>query len=150
MEGMFYTCLSFNQDISGFDTSKVTNMRNMFYGANSFNQSLATFDTSIVTTMYRMFRNANSFKQSLATFNLSSIVDGASEGLREMLYGIDINAPGTSTNYDNTLISWAAADVPNSLSFHGGNSKYSDAGETARTSLINDDSWTITLDGGHI
>jgi len=150
MEGMFYTCLSFNQDISGFDTSKVTNMRNMFYGANLFNQSLATFNTSIVTTMYRMFRNANSFKQSLETFNLSSIVDGASGGLREMLYGIDINAAGTSTNYDNTLIAWAAADVPDGLTFHGGNSKYSDTGETARTSLIDDDSWTITLDGGHI
>jgi surface protein len=150
MGSMFFNCYVFNQSIANFNTSKVTDMSLMFYGASIFNQSLNNFDTSKVTNMFRMFSLANAFKQSLSTFDLSSIVDGASGGVREFLNNIDINAPATSTNYDDTLIAWAAADVPNSLTFHGGNSKYGDTGAVARASLVADDLWTITVDGGHI
>jgi len=144
-DALFMSCAAFNQSVASFDTSSATVMTFMFYGCISFNQSVATFDTSSVTTMQQMFGNCSAFKQSLATFSLTSIAF-----LNSMLEGCDINAAGTSTNYDNTLIAWAAADVPNSITFHGGTSKYSDTGQAARTSLINDDLWTITADGGHI
>jgi surface protein len=44
----------FNQPLSHFNTSKVTNMGHML-GANSFNQPLSSFDTSKVTSMGGMF-----------------------------------------------------------------------------------------------
>ena len=34
MESMFYYALAFNQDISGWDVSNVTNMQNMFYNTD--------------------------------------------------------------------------------------------------------------------
>jgi len=67
----------------------------------------------------------------------------------EMLYGCNINAPGTTTNYDNTLIAWAAQDLVDSKTFTATNCKYGDAGEVARTAIATDDSWTF-IDGGHI
>jgi surface protein len=141
---MFWGCSAFNQSVANFNTSKVQNMQRLF-GSTPFNQSVANFDTSAVLDMNTMFSGCTSFKQSLATFSLTSVTN-----ITSMLQGCDINAAGTSTNYDNTLIAWAAADVPNSLTFHGGTSKYSDAGQVARQSLIDDDLWTITADGGHI
>jgi bacterial surface protein 26-residue repeat len=38
MDSIFYNAVAFNQDISGWNTSKVTNMSSMFYGASIFDQ----------------------------------------------------------------------------------------------------------------
>jgi len=94
--------------------------------------------------MVQMFYNCSSFKQSLATFDMTSVTN-----VTGMLQGCDINEAGTTTNYDNTLIAWETQDLVDGLSFHGGTSKYSSTGETARDAIINDDSWTFT-DGGLI
>lgn len=69
--------------------------------------------------MTYMFYGCSSFKQSLATFS-----HAASTDIENMLFGCDINEPGTTANYDATLVAWAAQDPPNSLSFNGGTSKY--------------------------
>ena len=45
----------FNQDISSWNTSKVTDMSHMFSGATAFNQPLNTWDVSNVTDMSYMF-----------------------------------------------------------------------------------------------
>jgi hypothetical protein len=145
MGNMFSGCSAFNQSVANFDTSSCTSLSYMFNGCILFNQSLASFDTSSVADFSFIVAGCTAFKQSLATFSLASATS-----LNGMLINCDINAPATSTNYDNTLIAWAAADVPNSLTFHGGNSKYGDLGAVARASLIADDLWTITADGGHI
>lgn len=46
--GIFYNATNFNQDISGWDLSNVTGMRNMFRNATSFNQDLSGWDVSNV------------------------------------------------------------------------------------------------------
>jgi len=57
----------------------------------------------------------------------------------------------TTAQYDATLIAWAAQTVFSGMAPRFGGSTYTAGGaaETARTSLINDDGWTIT-DGGSV
>ena len=146
MSSMFYGCSAFNQSVANFNTAKVTNMASMFRECYAFNQSVANFNTAKVTNMAYMFFGCSAFKQSLATFIMTLVANVTS-----MLQGTNINDTGTTTNYDATLVAWAAQDVPNSLNFHGGTSKYSVAGggTAARASLEADDLWTIT-DGGQL
>lgn len=140
---MFYNCTVFNQSVSNFDTADVSDMSYMFYQCTNFNQPLYNFNTANVTTMYRMFYNCTSFKQDVSNFSLAKAKDVS------LMFGLcDINGVGTTTNYDRLLMSWAGQDVPNDLTFSGGNSKYSATdGSTARNSLITDDNWIIA-DGG--
>ena len=143
---MFDGCTDFNQSVSNFNTSLVTNMSNMFKNCTAFNQDISNFNTIKVTDMSNMFLNCTSFKQSLAAFVQNGITAGS--GMIDLLKGCDINATGTTTNYDNTLISWAATTTKNTITFNGGNSKYSVAnGQAPRDHLTVTHSWTIT-DGG--
>ena len=69
------TYSGFNEDISKWKTSKVTNMMGMFEGASSFNQPIGGWDTSSVTTMKYMFERAPSFNQPLQSWDVSSVTN---------------------------------------------------------------------------
>ena len=60
-------------EISNWDTSRVTNMREMFYGASSFNQPLNKWNVSNVIFMAFMFEGASSFNQPLNNWNVSNV-----------------------------------------------------------------------------
>jgi surface protein len=47
----------------------------MFRDATSFNQDLSAWDVSNVTNMYEMFENASSFNQNLSTWNVENVSD---------------------------------------------------------------------------
>ena len=65
--------VSFNQGISNWDVSNVTNMDAMFWGADAFNQNLNSWDVSNVTDMDTMFRDANAFNQDISGWNVLNV-----------------------------------------------------------------------------
>jgi len=58
---MFEYASAFNGDLSGFNTSAVTDMSRMFYGAAAFNGDLSGFDTSAVIDKMDMFSGATAY-----------------------------------------------------------------------------------------
>lgn len=123
-------------------------MANAFYGCSALTSLVGYAGIAAVTNMAYMFDGCTAFKQSLAAFNMA-----AATLITDTCAGCNLNAPGTTTNYDNTLIAWAAKDLVNSLTFNAGTSKYGgdagSGGQQARTAIATNDLWTF-VDGGHI
>merc|ERR1712086_801221 len=76
--GMFFGCAVFNQDLSGWITSSVTNMASMFRGATAFNSVISGWDTSSVRQMGQMVNNANAFSYTNACMCLWELMVDAS------------------------------------------------------------------------
>lgn len=75
---LFYNCYSVNScDLSGLDTSQVTNMANMFSNCSSLvSLDLSSFNTSQVIDMHEMFLHCNRLTQlDLSSFNTSKVTD---------------------------------------------------------------------------
>ena len=120
MYAAFYGCSNMTGNYTDApNLFAVANMYSMFRDCSSFNQSVSNFNTAKVTSMRSMFRGCSSFNQSVSNFNIAAVTD-----ISFMFLGCNINAAGTTTNYDATLVAWAAQDAPNSLNFNGGASKY--------------------------
>mgnify|MGYP000038182321 CR=1 FL=1 len=77
MRGMFYTLTNsvFNQDISSWDVSNVTDMIGVFHRANSFNQDISSWDVSNVQKMSDMFNTAKVFNQDISSWDVSNVTD---------------------------------------------------------------------------
>ena len=59
---------TFNSNIGGWNTEKVTNMAHMFLSASAFNQNIGSWDTSSVTNMQYMFAG-NTYTGWMVAFN---------------------------------------------------------------------------------
>ncbi len=75
MRQMFAWASSFNQPLNNWNVSNVTNMQNMFNRASSFNQPLNNWDTSKVTNMGDVFYHASSFNQPLNNWDVSNVIN---------------------------------------------------------------------------
>ena len=81
MSDVFSQNDSFNQDISSWDVSNVTNMSGMFDRARNFNngnnqnKDISFWDVSSVTDMRFMFHNAWRFNQDIGTWDVSKVTD---------------------------------------------------------------------------
>ena len=89
MSYLFYDMDTFNEDISGWDTSSVT----MFLLAKSFNGDLSSWNTSSVDDMGDMFGGASSFNSDLSLWNTASVTD-----MRWMFDG--------ATSFNQNLCAW--------------------------------------------
>ncbi len=78
MSGMFFRCRNLiSLDISGLDTSKVRDMSEMFHYCDSLaSLNISGMDTSKVTDMYSMFSSCGSLTSlDLSSFDTSNVVD---------------------------------------------------------------------------
>jgi len=160
----FYNSFTFNKSLNSWDVSNVTTFYRTFRGAKSFDQDLNSWDTSNVETMYQMFYDCNQFNGDIYSWDTTNV-----ENMQQMFYNCDLfdqsladwiianvsnftnfmqNATGLSTsNYDATLIAWAAGVVDTGISINFGGSQFTESAYASRFSLIEDDGWTI-VDGG--
>jgi surface protein len=76
MSKLFTNNSEFNQDISHWDLSNVTSMLGMFFGPNTkFNRDISNWDVSNVNDMMVMFRYNKSFNQDLSNWNVSNVTN---------------------------------------------------------------------------
>ena len=75
LSGLFANCTNFNQDISNWDVSNVTDMSIMFGNASAFNQDIGDWNVGNVTNMNSMFRMASSFNQDIGDWNVGNVTD---------------------------------------------------------------------------
>jgi surface protein len=73
MKGLFQDATSFNQDISNWDVSSLSEMKNMFYGATSFNAPIGKWKVKSITDMENMFREATAFNQDISSWDVSNV-----------------------------------------------------------------------------
>jgi len=100
----FNTGSDFNQDISSWDMSNVTDMTLMFYRAYVFNQNISSWDVSNVTKMRYMFFKAEVFNQPIGNWDVSSVYD------MERMFRY-------ATSYNQDLSSWSVDGVAQCLQF---------------------------------
>jgi surface protein len=73
MDEAFKDRANFNENISGWDMSNVTNVTGMFQGASLFNQPIVDWNVSKVNWMGEMFRGASSFNQPIGNWDVSAV-----------------------------------------------------------------------------
>lgn len=100
MSGMFEGASAFNRDISRWNVSKVVNFSRMFKGAENFNQPIGSWTITAATDLSEMFANARSFNRPLAMWDTSKVT--TMKGMFDRAYGFNQN-----------LDTWNTANVSN-------------------------------------
>ena len=99
---------NFNDDITNWDTSNVTEMKEVFSGWPTFNQDISNWDTSKVESMHGMFKTSkkvgnyysgpSSFNGPIGNWDVSNVVD-----MSEMFLG--------ATSFNQPIGIWDVSNV---------------------------------------
>ena len=93
---MFQNSSLTNINLSNFNTSKVTDMKQMFYNSKATSINVSSFNTSNVTLMYGMFRNTAVTTLDLSSFNTSNVTSMADMFHGSKLTTLDLSSFDTS------------------------------------------------------
>jgi surface protein len=150
MTSIFENAILFNQPLSDWNVSNVTNMSNMFSGAIRFNQPLSNWERIVglevstlaqVTNMSGMFSGAFDFNQDISNWDITSVTN-----LTNFMANKDATNYST-TNYDALLNGWSSLFLNNYIIADFGSINYTSTGEVGRNILTDTYFWSIT-DGG--
>ena len=104
MRNMLRGCANFNQDIGSWDVSKVIDMEDMFHLALNFNQDIGNWNVSNVTNMKRMFYHAYKFNQDISSWNVSNLTKMEGMFIYATSFNQDIGSWDVSKVTDMTTI----------------------------------------------
>jgi surface protein len=111
MSFLFFGNSVFNQNIGDWDTSQVTNMFSMFYEAAAFNQDINDWDTAKVTSMHTMFLDASNFNQDIGDWDTSKVT-----AMNAMFY--------KATSFNQDLSDWNTTIVTSMYEMFSGASAF--------------------------
>ncbi len=119
------TDTDFNQDISAWDVSKVTNMNGMFFHASKFNKDISKWNVSNVTNMSYMFTHAFAFKgHDLSKWNVKKVTE-------HYFFFSDHNQK--SNQYDNIAPKWK---IKTQQDFINNVRQYCESNQTDNNSIL--------------
>jgi surface protein len=162
---MFGNNSNFNQPLNNWNVSNVNNWQNFMNNTDAFNQDLSSWSPSSATIFRTAFRNMANFEGiGVKEWDVSSCTDffGVFANCASFAEDLSAGATGswqmesasnmadmfldttlTTEKYDNLLYHFAnLPSVPTSITFHGGDSYYTDT--TSHDALTGTYSWTIT------
>ena len=111
MRDMFRDAVAFDQPIGAWTTSSVTDFSGMFFRALSFDQPIGEWDTSGATTMKKMFYDAVAFDQPIGEWDTSRVTD-----MRLMFRG--------AVAFNQPLDAWMVANVIDACGMFSGASAF--------------------------
>ena len=122
MSEVFMNNAVFNQDIGGWDTSRVNGMSRMFRNALSFNQDIGGWDISSVGVLGELFRNAVSFNQDISNWDTSNVFGMSYMFFSASSFNQDISSWDTGgviamlymfafTTYNYNLSAWCVSQI---------------------------------------
>tara|TARA_Y100000591_G_scaffold61600_1_gene50194 strand:+ start:81 stop:1415 length:1335 start_codon:yes stop_codon:yes gene_type:complete len=139
MHELFRNTTGTIQDITRWDTSNVTDMRQMFQ-SSSFNQDISPWNVGNVTNMQLMFRESN-FDQDISGWNVSNVTNMSS-----MFY--------FNTNFNQDISPWNVSNVTDmSTMFHSASQFNQDIGSwnvSGVTTMAGMFTGAVAFEGGDI
>jgi len=109
----------FNQDISSWDVSNVTNMVYAFADAPYFNPDISNWDVSSVTSMFALFRGTP-FNQDISNWDVSSVSNMGSMFSFSTAFNQPIGDWDVSGAYSMKRMFWGATSFNQDLSSWSG------------------------------
>ena len=100
----------FNEDLSRWDTSLVTNLKSAFSNNPSFNGDISSWNVGKVTDMAYMFKQTRSFNRSLSSWNVSKL---------ELAYSMF-----ESSSFNGALNGWDVGNLKNMQSMFSDTSAF--------------------------
>ena len=151
---MFQSNRGFNQDISSWDITNVTNLNYMFYDASAFNNGgqPLTWDTSNIQSMESTFQYARAFNADISSWDMSNVISTQYMFFNATAFQSDIsqwnvskvtnmNVMFADTTFNGDIGAWNTSNVRYMHAMFSGNSAFDTSISNWDTSNVGDMSY---------